>query len=161
SMASRNASMAMSASSSAMASRRLRMASRSAAIERPGDDVDRMANVEPRSGEVHDAPWVGAGDDGSPGRGDGCDLSGPDLLGHRWVDTGVGSARSATQAVVAQLDQVGVGGEHGSHVLMGLLDVAEVTRVLDRDRAGEPPPGGRQPAGAGGQPLVYVEHPVG
>ena len=57
----------------------------------------------------------------------------PDSSG---CEHGVRAARAATQAVVVGVVQVVGRAEHGPDRAVGLLDVAQVARILDDDRAG-------------------------
>src|SRR5260221_766192 len=135
STASRSTSTASSVNSSAMPSSRARMSSTSAIwLNALGDELDRVADGEPRGREMQCAPGVRGGDDGRTRARDRVDLAGSDggrLLG---VERGVGTAGSTAQTVVVELDERGdIRTKDGSHVMVRALHMSKMARILDGD----------------------------
>jgi len=97
-----------------------------------------VANVDSGRLQMQDAARVGARDHWSAGAADGVDLPLPELARHLWMGSGVGAARAATEPLVVELDEIGERRQHGPHVLLGALHVAQMARVLDGDPIRQP-----------------------
>src|SRR5690606_27475506 len=121
---------ARSESSSEIASSRFRMSSNSPATDGYLHELQRMAGVDAGCGEVQRAAGVRARDGRRAGARDCVDLPLADRAGEVGLQQRVCAARAAAQALVVELDDVDVAGEHGAHRRVRALDMAQVARVL-------------------------------
>ena len=66
------------------------------------------------------------------------ELAVADVVGEIGVQHAVGTAGAAAQTVVVELDDIGERLEHAAHGEVGPLHVAQVARILHRDRPAWP-----------------------